>query len=72
VPIPGTTKLHRLEENFGGIELELTTDDLDAINAESSNFQVQGKAIEHISAPTIWLGGPAADKFALNDLGFHA
>jgi aryl-alcohol dehydrogenase-like predicted oxidoreductase len=27
-PIPGTTKLHRLEENLGGADVELTTDDL--------------------------------------------
>jgi aryl-alcohol dehydrogenase-like predicted oxidoreductase len=31
VPIPGTTKLHRLEENLGAIDLELTSRDLQSI-----------------------------------------
>lgn len=36
VPIPGTTKLHRLEENLGGAALRLTADDLAAIDAAAS------------------------------------
>jgi len=42
VPIPGTTKLHRLEENAGGAALELTADDLQAIDRAVSGIEVQG------------------------------
>jgi aryl-alcohol dehydrogenase-like predicted oxidoreductase len=43
VPIPGTTKLHRLEENLGGAKVELTTDDLKAIHDAVSAIAVQGE-----------------------------
>jgi len=42
VPIPGTTKLHRLEENLGGATVELTAGDLDLIREAVSSIQVQG------------------------------
>lgn len=42
VPIPGTTKLPRLEENLGAANLELTEGDLDEIDRALSNFKVQG------------------------------
>ena len=42
VPIPGTTKLKRLEENIGAVELELTPDDLREIETASSEIKVQG------------------------------
>jgi aryl-alcohol dehydrogenase-like predicted oxidoreductase len=42
VPIPGTTKLHRLEENLGATNVELTTEDLRAIESASSNVKVEG------------------------------
>jgi aryl-alcohol dehydrogenase-like predicted oxidoreductase len=42
VPIPGTTKLHRLEENVGAAALELTADDLREIESASSRITVQG------------------------------
>jgi aryl-alcohol dehydrogenase-like predicted oxidoreductase len=42
VPIPGTTKLHRLDENIGAAAVELTSDDLDEINAAASKITVQG------------------------------
>ncbi|BDU68775.1 aldehyde oxidase [Geothrix oryzae] len=42
VPIPGTTKLHRLEENLGGAALELTAQDLKAIDAAASKVELQG------------------------------
>jgi aryl-alcohol dehydrogenase-like predicted oxidoreductase len=42
VPIPGTTKLHRLEENIGAAEVELTPDDLREIDSASSKITVQG------------------------------
>ncbi|ATY13038.1 aldo/keto reductase [Amycolatopsis sp. AA4] len=43
VPIPGTTKLHRLEENLGALEVELTSGDLHRIE-EAAN-QVQGERV---------------------------
>ena len=42
VPIPGTTKLHRLEENVGAAEVELTPDDLREIEEAASKIDVQG------------------------------
>jgi aryl-alcohol dehydrogenase-like predicted oxidoreductase len=42
VPIPGTTKLHRLEENIGAAALELTPEDLRQIDNASSKIAVQG------------------------------
>jgi aryl-alcohol dehydrogenase-like predicted oxidoreductase len=42
VPIPGTTKLHRLEENLGAAGVELTPDDLREIDAAGSRITVQG------------------------------
>ena len=42
VPIPGTTKLHRLEENIGAAAIELTADDLRQIDNASSKIPVQG------------------------------
>ncbi len=42
VPIPGTTKLHRLDENIGAAAVELTPDDLHEINSAASKIQVQG------------------------------
>ncbi|MBN9334313.1 aldo/keto reductase [Devosia sp.] len=42
VPIPGTTKLHRLEENVGAVGVELTVDDLQAIEGAVSGIAVQG------------------------------
>jgi aryl-alcohol dehydrogenase-like predicted oxidoreductase len=42
VPIPGTTKLHRLEENLGAASLELTTDALREIGDAAARITVQG------------------------------
>src|SRR6266550_8100122 len=42
VPIPGTTKLHRLEENIGAATIELTADDLREIDRAASQIDVQG------------------------------
>ncbi len=42
VPIPGTTKLHRLEENIGAAAVELTPEDLRQIDSASSKIPVQG------------------------------
>ena len=41
VPIPGTTKLHRLEENLAAAQVELTEDDLREI--ESAQLEAQGR-----------------------------
>jgi aryl-alcohol dehydrogenase-like predicted oxidoreductase len=42
VPIPGTTKLHRLEENLGGAAVELSSDDLREIESATSKIVLQG------------------------------
>jgi aryl-alcohol dehydrogenase-like predicted oxidoreductase len=42
VPIPGTTKLHRLEENLGAVNVELTGDDLKQIDEAASKLQLEG------------------------------
>ncbi len=42
VPIPGTTKLHRLEENIGAVSVELTPEDLREIDGAASKITVQG------------------------------
>jgi len=49
VPIPGTTKLHRLEENIGAVAVELTPEDLRDIENAASKITVQGARYpEHI------------------------
>jgi aryl-alcohol dehydrogenase-like predicted oxidoreductase len=53
VPIPGTTKLHRLEENLGAAGVELTADDLREIETAASKIEVQGDRYpEHIERMT--------------------
>ena len=42
VPIPGTTKLNRLEENLGAVNVELTADDLTQINEAASTLKLEG------------------------------
>jgi aryl-alcohol dehydrogenase-like predicted oxidoreductase len=42
VPIPGTTKLHRLEENLGGANVELSADDLRQLDEATKKIEVQG------------------------------
>ena len=42
VPIPGTTKLHRLEENIGAAAIELSSNDLREIDSAASEIKVQG------------------------------
>jgi aryl-alcohol dehydrogenase-like predicted oxidoreductase len=43
VPIPGTTKLHRLKENIGAVTIELTPGDLQQIDSALSNIAIQGE-----------------------------
>ena len=53
VPIPGTTKLKRLEENVGAVEIELTQDDLREIESTASQIEVQGARYpEHLEQMT--------------------
>jgi aryl-alcohol dehydrogenase-like predicted oxidoreductase len=53
VPIPGTTKLERLEENVGAVEIELTRDDLREIESAASQIEVQGARYpEHLEQMT--------------------
>jgi aryl-alcohol dehydrogenase-like predicted oxidoreductase len=42
VPIPGTTKLHRLEENIAAADVDLTADDLDEIEAAAAHITAEG------------------------------
>jgi len=42
VPIPGTTKRHRLEENLGAAAIQLTADDLREIDCAASRIEVRG------------------------------
>ncbi|HEY1945395.1 MAG TPA: aldo/keto reductase [Bryobacteraceae bacterium] len=51
VPIPGTTKLSRLDENIGAVSVELTPDDLNQIDTAASKITVQGNRYpEHLEA----------------------
>ena len=43
MPIPGTTKLHRLEENLAGADLVLTADDLARIDQALAGIQIVGE-----------------------------
>lgn len=45
VPIPGTTKLHRLDENLGALDLELATADLEEIDTALSKIEIQGERL---------------------------
>ena len=53
VPIPGTTKLSRLEENLGAVAVELTADDLREIDTAASEITVEGNRYpEHLEKMT--------------------
>jgi aryl-alcohol dehydrogenase-like predicted oxidoreductase len=43
VPIPGTTKLHRLEENIGAASIDLTRDDLREIDEAAAHIRIEGE-----------------------------
>jgi aryl-alcohol dehydrogenase-like predicted oxidoreductase len=52
-PIPGTTKLHRLEENIGAVSLELSKQDLDQIETAAAQIRIEGARYpEHIEKMT--------------------
>ncbi|MCP5328093.1 MAG: aldo/keto reductase [Steroidobacteraceae bacterium] len=59
VPIPGTTKLHRLEENLGAVQIQLTAADLEAIETAAAQIEIVGEryapaqqAMVGVEAPT--------------------
>ncbi|MDE1150156.1 MAG: aldo/keto reductase [Azospirillaceae bacterium] len=53
VPIPGTTKLHRLEENLGAADVVLTVEDLTSIDAAAARISIQGARLpEFVLAQT--------------------
>lgn len=43
VPIPGTTKVHRLEENLGAIDVQLTADDVRQLSEATGAIKFQGE-----------------------------
>src|SRR6478735_950812 len=45
VPIPGTTKLHRLEENIGSVDIEFSADELHEIEHASAEIKVEGERL---------------------------
>jgi aryl-alcohol dehydrogenase-like predicted oxidoreductase len=45
VPIPGTTRLHRLEENLGAVDVRLTSDDLRELDEGSARIEIQGERL---------------------------
>jgi len=45
VPIPGTTKLNRLEENLGAVAVELTANDLQRIELAASTLRLEGERL---------------------------
>jgi aryl-alcohol dehydrogenase-like predicted oxidoreductase len=51
VPIPGTTKLHRLEENLAAVQLDLSKDDLQKINVAAESIRPEGEryAPQHLA-----------------------
>ena len=49
VPIPGTTKVHRIEENVGAADVKLTADDLREIREAAAKIQVQGARLNEAS-----------------------
>ena len=54
VPIPGTTKLSRLEENLGAVDVELTADDLREIDEATSRIEVHGARYSEVSPGAWW------------------
>jgi aryl-alcohol dehydrogenase-like predicted oxidoreductase len=53
VPIPGTTKIHRLEENIGAVNLELSSSDLEEIESAAAEIKIQGARYpEHLEQMT--------------------
>src|SRR5580765_2234120 len=49
VPIPGTTKLHRFEENLGALDVELTSDDLRELDEATSRIEIHGARYSEVA-----------------------
>jgi len=62
VPIPGTTKLHRLEENIGAARLELTADDLRQINQGASSIEPEGERYAPAQMAMVGREAPAKEE----------
>ena len=63
MPIPGTTKRHRLEENLGAATLQLTADDLREIDSAASQIEVHGARTRSICRRwSIGDQGPGRDR----------
>ena len=62
VPIPGTTKPHRFEENIGAVAIDLTADDLRQIDDAASRITVQGARYpEHLERMVWTFRAPGED-----------
>ena len=48
MPIPGTTKLHRLEENLGAANVELTPEDLREIEEGTAGIEIEGARLPEV------------------------
>jgi aryl-alcohol dehydrogenase-like predicted oxidoreductase len=53
VPIPGTTKLHRVEENIAAADVELTQKELDEIENQASTITLEGERYSEAGQRTI-------------------
>jgi len=53
VPIPGTTKLHRLKENLGAVNVQLTAEDVREIEEASSRIEIHGDRYSAAAQATI-------------------
>jgi aryl-alcohol dehydrogenase-like predicted oxidoreductase len=53
VPIPGTTKLHRLKENLAAAEIELSSEDLSKIGIAASKIRIRGERYPEVQAKMI-------------------
>jgi hypothetical protein len=71
VVIPGTTKLHRLEENLGAADIELTADDLREIDAAVSKIDVEGGALSSVPGGNGRSLRNHRDRSVLKKLGYN-
>ena len=64
VPIPGTTKLHRLEENIGAVDVRLSDDDLREIREGASHIQAEGERYAPAQVAMVGREAPPVDAHA--------
>ena len=60
VPIPGTTRLHRLEENLGAADIQLTTNDLAELEHAAAEIQIEGERYAPQQLAMVGRNAPAA------------